>query len=161
MTRSPDRAAALGAQLVHVHATLRERLRELRSRLLDGDRTTTTADLGAHCLAFCAAVHTHHTGEDRDLLPALRRERPDLAPTIDKLVEDHWLVAGILRRVEELVGQAGVDPGAVVGELDGLAAILESHFAFEERRIAAALDGLDATVWTADVFTTEVAHPRR
>ena len=135
-----------------MHAALRERLRLLRSQLLDGDPTTSGVDLGAHCLAFCAAVHTHHTGEDRDLLPALRRERPDLAPMIDKLVEDHWLVAGLLQRVEELVGQGAADPAAVVGELDGLAAILDSHFAFEERKIAAALDGLDAAVWTADVF---------
>jgi hypothetical protein len=150
---APDRAVALGVQLTRVHDTLRARLRSLREHLLDGDAAPTGQELAAHCLAFCAAVHTHHSGEDRDLLPALRRERPDLASIIDKLIEDHWLVAGILRRVEELAGRPA-DPRAVVGELDGLAAILESHFAFEERRIAAALDGLGPEAWSADVFTT-------
>jgi len=31
-------------------------------------------------------------------------------------------------------------------------AILESHFAYEERRIATALDNLGTEAWTADVF---------
>jgi hypothetical protein len=37
-------------------------------------------------------------------------------------------------------------------ELDGLTAILESHFSYEERRIAKALDILGPQAWTADVF---------
>jgi hypothetical protein len=52
------------------------------------------------------------------------------------------------------------DPAAVVGELDGLAAIMDSHFAFEERRISAAIDGLKASRrevgadrWTAPFAT--------
>jgi hypothetical protein len=39
-----------------------------------------------------------------------------------------------------------------VRELDGLIAILESHFSYEERRIAKALDTLGPLAWTADVF---------
>ena len=38
-------------------------------------------------------------------------------------------------------------------ELDGLTAILESHFGYEERRIAKALDSLGPEAWTAEVFT--------
>jgi hypothetical protein len=37
------------------------------------------------------------------------------------------------------------DAVTLVGELDGLAAIMDSHFAFEERRISAAIDGLKAS----------------
>jgi hypothetical protein len=46
--------------------------------------------------------------------------------------------------VEELAGElatAGASP-RLAGELDGLAAIVESHFSFEERRVRAALDRL-------------------
>jgi hypothetical protein len=53
------------------------------------------------------------------------------------MAEDHVLIAGIVARVE-----AAAADGAP-GELDGLAAILESHFSFEERRLRAALDVLD------------------
>lgn len=40
--------------------------------------------------------------------------------------------------------------------LDGLMAIMDSHFAFEERSIGAALDGLDGLddrSWVGDVLT--------
>jgi hypothetical protein len=85
----------------------------------------------------------------------LRTAAPELAPVIDNLIEDHGLVAGILGRIRELVtpGQAPSGPDALIRELDGLTAILESHFSYEERRIAKALDILGAHAWTADVFT--------
>ncbi|GAA4445179.1 hemerythrin domain-containing protein [Phytohabitans houttuyneae] len=140
-----DRAAALSLQLTLTHQALRERLQLLRDRLASGGPATARdgADLRAHCTAFCAALDRHHTGEDGGLFPALRREFPELAPTVDKLAEDHWLIAGILRRVAELTAR-DADPATMVGELDGLAAIMDSHFAFEERRISAALDALKA-----------------
>ncbi|WP_206068112.1 hypothetical protein [Nonomuraea composti] len=36
----------------------------------------------------------------------------------------------------------------VQGELDGLAALVESHFTYEERKIAAALNALDVPEWS-------------
>lgn len=85
----------------------------------------------------------------------MRAAAPDLAPVIDKLIEDHHLVAGILQRIRELLapGRPPSGPGALVRELDGLTAILESHFSYEERRIARALDTMGPEAWTADVFT--------
>lgn len=151
--------AALSEQLIHVHQELRERLTSLRKEVADGTghRAADTAigeDLLSHCFSFCAAVHTHHAGEDSQILSALRAAAPELSPVIDKLTEDHALVAGILRRVRELLtqGRAPFDPVALVRELDGLIAILESHFSYEERRIAKALDTLGPQAWTADVF---------
>lgn len=158
--------AALSEQLVHAHQALRERLTSLRQQAADGAgrRAADTAageDLLSHCLSFCAAVHTHHTGEDSQLLPALRAAVPELAPVIDNLTEDHALVAGILRQVHELLtrGGAAASPDALVRELDGLIAILESHFSYEERRIAGALDALGPGAWTADVFAPGQAPP--
>jgi hypothetical protein len=156
---SHDRATALSIQLTLTHEALRDRLRALRRQLLSGSPPPSVLE---HCAGFCAALERHHTGEDEGLFPALRREFPELAPTIDKLAEDHWLIAGILGQVRELLARAagGADPAAVVGELDGLAAIMDSHFAFEERRISAAIDGLKvsrrevgADRWTAPFAT--------
>lgn len=147
-----DRVAALSVQLIDVHQALRERLASLRAEA--PGNAGAPDDLLSHCLGFCAAVHTHHTGEDGQLLPALRAAEPSLAPVIDKLIEDHRLVASILQKIGELTDSASTraEPAALVRELDGLTAILESHFSFEERRIAAALDTLGPGAWSAEVF---------
>jgi Hemerythrin HHE cation binding domain len=149
-----DRAEALGAQLVLVHRSLRDRLRSVRRRLASGGHAPPGDDLLQHCVGFCAAVHTHHTGEDAELLPALRAARPDLAGVIANLMEDHRIVAGLLTRLRDLLAspRARTDPASIVGELDGLAAILENHFAYEERRIATALDALGPEARVAAVF---------
>jgi hypothetical protein len=82
---------------------------------------------------------------------------------IDNLLEDHALVSGILRQIRDLLapGRAPSGPGALTRELDGLTAILESHFTYEERRIAQALDTLGPSAWTADVFTPGQATDRQ
>lgn len=87
----------------------------------------------------------------------LLRERPDLAATVAKLVEDHELIASILSRVSELADRAAESRGSALesigGELDGLAAIMESHFSYEERTISKALDdGIPDTGWSGMVF---------
>ncbi len=132
----PPRLMALSVQLIQVHQALRERLASLRP-----DATAVPGDLLSHCLSFCAAIHTHHTGEDHELFPALTAAHPELTPVIGKLEEDHVLVAGILGQLRDLLASRP-EPAALQRELDGLTAILESHFSFEERRIAAALDAL-------------------
>jgi hemerythrin-like domain-containing protein len=136
---------ALSEQLIEVHQGLRERLADLRQQAAAGDLGP-EADAGLldHCLSFCSAVHTHHAGEDSGLFPALQAAAPELAPVIVKLAEDHTLVAGILRQVRDLMAPQGLraDPETLRRELDGLTAILESHFGFEERRLATALDAL-------------------
>jgi len=91
------------------------------------------------------------------MFAALRRERPDLAGTISKLVQDHEMIASILLRVAELADHATTSRGpalAAIGrELDGLAAIMESHFNYEERTIGEALDdGIPDTSWSGMVF---------
>ncbi|MEO3809012.1 hemerythrin domain-containing protein [Sphaerisporangium sp. B11E5] len=150
-----DRLAAFGERLAEVHDALREeldRLREDAGAHLAG-RGKWSRELRAHCLAFCAAVERHHTGEDDGAFPVLARRYPELGAVIERLEQDHHLVAAILRRMEDLLD--GVEPPVpetearrVKGELDGLAAILESHFTYEERQITAALDSLAVPAWT-------------
>ena len=137
-----DRVIALGQELVRVHDGLREQLARIRDAARAGERSQVGASLLAHCAAFCSVLTEHHTGEDAHVFPVLARQFPELAPVIEKLAEDHLLVAGILARVQDVVAELAVggDTDRLVGELDGLAAIMESHFSFEERRIVPALE---------------------
>ncbi|MFJ4094293.1 hemerythrin domain-containing protein [Kitasatospora sp. NPDC089913] len=150
------RAVALGRQLSLAHDELLRLINDLKSGA--GHRRTGGGTLAAHCLAFCGALETHHRGEDDGLFAQLVRERPDLAGTVTKLVEDHGLISSILTRVAELARAAATDGGegpdeAIRRELDGLAAIMESHFRYEERVIGAALDRtLPDGDWPEPVF---------
>ncbi|GAA4603289.1 hypothetical protein BJY16_004564 [Actinoplanes octamycinicus] len=222
-----DRIAALTAQLAEAHQELRRRLAALKDGRLGPD------DLRSHCPAFCTALTTHHQGEDNGLFTALLRERPDLAPTITKLIQDHDLITHILTRIADLAegnpaahdrhplatarptgaapvtppateptgapqiamgvtaptraprtapGTAdptrapevaagpsdrtraprtkdssgapeAIDPDAIRRELDGLTAIMESHFRYEERALHAALAaGVPDTGWSDPVL---------
>ncbi|WP_327001604.1 hemerythrin domain-containing protein [Dactylosporangium sp. NBC_01737] len=149
-----DRAVALSLQLARAHQELRNRLRALKADLGRHPRPASGADgLVAHCLAFCAAITAHHQGEDAGMFAELLRLRPDLAPTVGKLVEDHEMIAWILARIAELADAPEAALDAISAELDGLTAIVESHFSFEERAISAALDGgTPDTGWSAMVF---------
>ncbi|NML51910.1 hemerythrin domain-containing protein [Streptomyces sp. R302] len=125
-----DRLAAFGNQLVHVHLWLREELVALRSGLDDhlsgaGERPR---ELRAHCLAFCSALTRHHTAEDGGVFPALAEAHPELRPVLDELAHDHLQVEELLVRLQTL--------------LDGLIALVESHFTYEEKKLVAALNGL-------------------
>ncbi|HEX3783569.1 MAG TPA: hemerythrin domain-containing protein [Pseudonocardiaceae bacterium] len=154
---SADRLTAFGTELIEIHQWLREELAQLRDDVggyLDGRRDR-PRELKAHCLSFCAALTKHHTGEDAGAFPLLARDYPNLRPIIVKLLEDHQLVRSILDNVEKLVAGMSEKPDEaeakrVRGELDGLTAILESHFTFEEGRIVTALNEL-----TRDAGTDE------
>ena len=139
-----------------MHDGLRADLRRLRAATVAGAPLAGDRALSLHCVAFCSAVTRHHTGEDAGAFPALARQYPELGPVIGALQEDHALIAGIVARVEEIAGALSRGEAAerLVGELDGLAAILESHFSFEERRITKALDDLRTDAPAAELLGT-------
>ena len=128
-----DRITAFGNQLIEMHDWLRPELADLQAG------TAGSRDLRGHCLAFCSALTRHHTGEDATGFPALARQFPELEPVIQQLTHDHEMITEILTRIERLAG----DPAGMSRELDGLAAIMESHFAYEERKIVEALNALE------------------
>ncbi|HWG23578.1 hemerythrin domain-containing protein [Actinospica sp.] len=154
-SREGDRIVALSAQLAQAHQELRRYISEIKSGL--GRRRLSDDALVTHCLAFCEALTSHHQGEDAGMFSALLRERPDLAVTVAKLVEDHGMIASILSRVRELADRAAdsrdLAAESIGRELDGLAAIMESHFGYEERTLSDALDaGVPDTGWSETVF---------
>ena len=158
-----QRAAAFSLQLRRAHQQLRDELARIREAL-GGDEDVVTG-LQVHCLAFCSALATHHRGEDDGMFTQLLDARPDLAPAIGNLTGDHAAIAAILRQIRALVLQGKAAPAErfpeLRRELDGLAAIVESHFGYEERAIGAALDhGVPDTGWSRSVFMpSETQHP--
>ena len=146
------RLMAFGNQLIDVHIWLREELAQLRADLPSSDSLGgRPRELRVHCLAFCSALGRHHTGEETEAFPALAAEFPELRPVLEELERDHVVVAGIVRRLNELVGVVGDNPPdaamRIGDEVDGPAALLESHFVYEEKRIVAALNSLSAPGW--------------
>ncbi len=150
LTTSHGRLVAFGNQLIDVHIWLREELAALRedidAYLAGGARPR---ELRAHCLAFCSALNRHHTGEDDGAFPELARRFPELRPVLEELRRDHRLVEDSLRRLQALAGRLdrATDPAEVRRELDSLAALMETHFVYEEKRIVSALNALDAPDW--------------
>lgn len=156
-THDTDRATAWSRQLAHVHAVLRQQLQDLQAGLGHGPGD---GGLQMHCLAFCSALSTHHAGEDTGMFAELLRVRPDLRDTVRKLTEDHQMIASILATVSNLAREAGGAAPArqeeIRQELGGLAAIMESHFGYEERALSTALDdGVPDTGWATAVFQLE------
>jgi hypothetical protein len=154
-TNDSQRAVAFSRQLRQAHQHLRDQLTRIRGQL--GRIELAETELAVHCLAFCSALTTHHVGEDEGMFTELLDARPDLAPTIQNLIDDHAAIAAILVQVRTLATQAKTTPAdslpGLGRELDGLAAIAESHFGYEERAISAALDNdVPDTGWSRPVF---------
>lgn len=146
------RLEAFGNQLLEVHRWLRAELADLRESVSAASEAgERLRDLRTHCLAFCSALGRHHTGEDASAFPVLAERVPELAPALEKLREDHTMVDVLLDQLRELADSLGPDDAArvrwVQGEVDGLSAIVESHFRFEEREIISALNALDVPEW--------------
>ncbi|WP_433332300.1 hemerythrin domain-containing protein [Spirillospora sp. CA-294931] len=145
---------AFGSQLIEVHAWLRDELAHLRDDVdayLDGGGVR-PRELRAHCLTFCSALETHHTGEDHGAFPVLEDAYPELRPVLTQLRSDHGMMSWIIGKLEKLVDglETAADPEAVRTELDGLAAVMETHFRYEEKKIVEALNGLDRPEWDGE-----------
>lgn len=141
-----DRLTAFGNQLIDSHI----RLRELLDRLRDG--TYTGIDLQTHCLAFCEVLSRHHSAEDDGGFPVLGKHYPELGPVLDELRRDHRLVAEVLDRLKVL----SVEDGAGRRELDTLAALLETHLVYEEKKLVGALNQLRVTGTDAEAVAGAV-----
>ena len=79
-------------------------------------------------------------------------QHPDLGPVIAQLAQDHHMIEhliGGLRRA----GEQGITTEEKLRHLDGIEAVVETHFRYEERRLLSVLDDLrDDAVSTTDLF---------
>jgi len=101
--------------------------------------------LGAYCESYCRIVTTHHTLEDRTVFPHLRRSEPGLGAVLDRLEEEHEVIADVLDELDRaLVALVGDASGGRAGEqaldtlqakVDLLTDTLLSHLSYEEREL--------------------------
>jgi hypothetical protein len=67
--------------------------------------------LGAFCAAYCRVVTMHHTIESQAWFPALAGGEPGLGEVVDRLHEEHEVIAGLLVDLDDaLVALVGADP---------------------------------------------------
>jgi deazaflavin-dependent oxidoreductase (nitroreductase family) len=132
--RDPAPVKALGDELVRIHDGLR---RELATLLTDTEAGR-AVELREHCLAFCEAIHAHHTTETNAGFPRIAERFPDLVPVLDRLRLEHDRLARIRQDL-----RAALESGdRVHAELRRLSAELEAHFDREEAQLVEALNAL-------------------
>ncbi len=135
------RLVAWSSELRAVHQRLRYALREIRVAVDEGQPYRPVGrDVLLHCHGFCTALTGHHQAEDRELFPVIAASHPELRETLRRLREDHALVVGLLEGLQSV--PEGADAAGLRLRLDGITAIMESHFQYEERRLLAVLDTL-------------------
>ncbi|MBB4959670.1 hemerythrin domain-containing protein [Micromonospora polyrhachis] len=126
----------------NVHDRLRAALAVTRQALADGEPAEpATRDLLLFCHGFCTALTAHHQGEDRDLFPAIAAQHPELRETLRYLQQDHSMIAHLLAGLKAAVARTA-SAAELDQHLEGLAAIMESHFSYEERRLLTVLETL-------------------
>lgn len=137
------RVRAWGREMREVHRRLREALVLAREAIEDGADVDPLAGTPLlHCWGFCTALTSHHAGEDRALFPDLLQRHPDLAPVLHQLRQDHSMIEHLIGGLRRALDGA-VPTGERLRHLDGIEAVMESHFRFEERRLLDLLDGID------------------
>ena len=93
--------------------------------------------LGAFCAAYCRVVTMHHLIEDERLFPDVRAGDPGLGPVLDRLAQEHEVIAGMLTDLDAALVAlvAGSGTAEVRGRLATFADALESHLAYEESEL--------------------------
>ncbi|WP_136517817.1 hemerythrin domain-containing protein [Cellulomonas telluris] len=145
---SPDgrsRLVAWDRQLRDVHARLRDSLQIARDAIDDaGDDPASprlAADLRLFCTGFCAALDGHHRGEDAVMFPELLAADRSLADVVAQLVRDHSVLAQLLGSLQRAV-DGGTTGAELHRHLDGIEAVMETHFRYEEKRLLEPLSRL-------------------
>jgi hemerythrin-like domain-containing protein len=137
-----NRLISWNRELEAAHQRLREALQRARDALDVGDVVSVRGELLLYCQGFCAALKAHHVSEDVALFPELSARHPTLRPTIAKLEQDHEMIASLLTQFDQAL-TSSVAPQELSLHLNGLSAIMESHFRYEERQLLDVLSALD------------------
>jgi hemerythrin-like domain-containing protein len=150
--RDTTRLLAWSTELRTVHHRLRHALSVSREAAQDSAKTEQAGrDLLLFCHGFCAALDGHHRGEDRALFPAIEESHPHLAPVLRNLERDHSMIAHLLASLRDALDRA-VSPGELERHLEGIAAIMENHFRYEERQLLTVLEDLHLDAAVHDVL---------
>lgn len=146
------RLVAWGQEMRAVHRRLVDALDIARESIEDGSiRPSLTGDLQLYCLGFCSALTGHHTAEDNQLFPRVLRERPELASAIATLIRDHTMIAHLIRDLEHALANSADTP-ELLRHLDGIEAVMVTHFRFEEKQLVGLLDATAIDADRTDLF---------
>ncbi|KAA9381900.1 nitroreductase family deazaflavin-dependent oxidoreductase [Microbispora cellulosiformans] len=89
--------------------------------------------LRQHCLAFCQGLELHHRGEDAAVFPALADMHPHLRDALDRLGEQHRVIARVQGELVALLDGIGTaEPRRFMAELDRMSEELRAHLDDEE-----------------------------
>ena len=128
-----NRLIAWNRELAAAHDRLRRALRIARNSA-GRDLGAARHELVLYCHGFCLALRGHHESEDTGLFPEIRARHPQLQSVIEKLEQDHEMIGSLLRDLDRALTQtSGAEQ--VACQLDGIAAIMESHFRYEQRQL--------------------------
>ncbi len=142
MREGEARLIAWSRELRSVHDRLRRALSVTRQALADGEPVEpATRDLLLFCHGFCTALTAHHEGEDRHLFPAIAEQYPQLRDALHYLRQDHSMIAHLVAGLQAAVARAAA-PEELHRHLEGVAAIMESQFRYDERQLLTVLETL-------------------
>lgn len=149
---SADRVVAWGDELRRVHVQLRRALALAREAVEDvADGTAPEGGGGSEggpaaarelllfCHGFCLALSGHHRAEDGALFPQVVAAHPELAPVVAKLTQDHSMIEHLIGGLDAALTR-GAPAEETLRHLDGIEAVMETHFRYEERQLVAVLD---------------------
>jgi alkanesulfonate monooxygenase SsuD/methylene tetrahydromethanopterin reductase-like flavin-dependent oxidoreductase (luciferase family) len=152
-----------GDHLVAVHDHLRAELAQVRDLVdqverghIDAGRARNVIStmtmrqndwtLGTYCESYCRLVTMHHSIEDHSMYPRLRAAEPALGPAIDRMVEEHLEIHGLLDDVDRalvgLVSDPSVGLDGVRTALGRLSESLLAHLRYEEDQLVEPLNRL-------------------
>ncbi|MEV6986059.1 hemerythrin domain-containing protein [Sphaerisporangium sp. NPDC051017] len=98
------------------------------------------AQLRVNCLTVCQGLHHHHVGEDTGIFPYVAGMRPDLAPVLERLRQEHEKVAALLEELRRAVSTPDAGPAQVLARVERLIDELEAHLDYEEEQLIPVLD---------------------
>jgi hypothetical protein len=162
-TRHDDEAGttagrASARMLLTVHEHLRSELEQIRAVVAEvavGQSNAALArslinqmsmrqnywSLGAFCATYCRLLTMHHALEDANLFVDLRTRDESLGPVVERLSEEHEVVAAVITRLDDaLVAMIAMVENpekltAVQSEVERLAEVLLSHLDYEEAEL--------------------------
>jgi hypothetical protein len=163
----PPRPGGTGLRLKLIHDGLRREMRQIRKAVeqvaagrLDpaGARRAVNRlssrqgyrTLGAFCTAYHRTLEVHHTIEDQLMFPELRDRQPSLGPVVERLEQEHGIIAETLANLDTaLVALVQGDQAGSAARLDRVRAltarldrVLSSHLRYEEDELLEPLDRL-------------------
>lgn len=141
-----DRVLALGQELRRVHRKLRDAVDLARAAIEAGeDPDLPHSDLQVYCGGYCLALTEHHLREDDVLFRLLEDREPELTPVLRTLSQDHSMLAHLIGRLQAALS-SGADTDTLLDHLDGIEAVMSTHFTFEEKMLVDRLDRLEDPV---------------